>query len=152
MEKPPWPEYAAGLAARLAERDMSPNVFVIGVLGFVAEDERLDEHIRGECKTWLDRLVDEEGNPLDDEGRNALEWAAQMNTLQHHGSLSSIVTYPGSEPFRFDPPWVELRIRVLRRVVESAAREEVRAKLAPHAESYVDLLLDSLYEGERVAE
>jgi hypothetical protein len=153
MAKPTWSEYAADLAARLAERGYDfPTTLVVGVLGFAAEDERLPDHQRAECKGWLDRLVDEQGNPLNDEGLSAGQWAMQMTALQHRGSLSSIISYPGSEPLEFDPPWVELRIRVLRRVAEAASREEVREKLAPHAESYVDLLLDDLFGTERDTE
>lgn len=135
--KPTWSEYAAGLAARLGTDTMDlPSALVVGILGFVAEDERVDEHERAMCKAWLNRLVDAEGNPLDDRLRNAFEHVAEENALATNGHLS----YVQREDDR-----VSLVIVVSRRA-RSLDREALSAKLVPHATSYVDHLLDALYE------
>jgi hypothetical protein len=138
-EKPTWPKYAADLAARLGGDTLDmPSALVVGILGFVAEDERVDEHERAMCKAWLNRLVDEEGNPLDDKLRNAFEHVGQENLLASSGQLS----YIEREPDR-----VAMTIVVSRRAA-TLDREVLREKLVPHAESYVDHLLDALFAGE----
>lgn len=134
--KPTLAEYAADLAKRM-EKSLPGNatILAVGILGFAAEDERLDEHERAMSKAWLDRLVDDEGNQLDEKGRDAMQWASEENTLGQHGTLSSITR---------EDDRVTLTIVVSRRAA-TLDRDEVRAKLVPHAESYVDHLLDALY-------
>jgi hypothetical protein len=138
-EKPTWRKYAADLAARLGGDTLDmPSALVVGILGFVAEDERVDEHERAMCKAWLNRLVDEEGNPLDDKLRNAFEHVGQENLLASSGQLS----YIEREPDR-----VAMTIVVSRRAA-TLDREVLREMLVPHAESYVDHPLDALFAGE----
>lgn len=134
--KPTWSEYAADLAARLATDDLEvPTALVVGVLGFVAEDERVDEHQRAMCKSWLNRLVDEYGNPLDDKLRTVLEHVGEENALATNGQLS----YIQREDDRVT------MVLVVSRRARALDREALRGKLVPHAESYVDHLLDALY-------
>jgi hypothetical protein len=140
--KPTWDEYAAELAKRLARDELPmPGVLALGILGFAAEDDRLPDYVRAECRASLNRLVDEEGNPKDDYGRTALEWAADGNALAHHGSLS----YIDRRPEGVDEESIGLIIRVDARVAERKSREAIRPQLVAHAETYVDLLLDELY-------
>lgn len=137
--KPTWDAYAADLAKRLAEHDSDfVTAFVVGVLGYAVENEDvgIDEHERSMCKHWLNRLVDEQGNPLDNLGRDAWQAAGEENALNFRGSLSSILR---------EDDRAEMRIIVSRRAA-SLSREELRAKLVPHVESYAELLLDALYE------
>lgn len=135
--KPTWSEYAADLAARLSTDESEiPTALVVGVLGFVAEDERVDDHERAMCKAWLNCLVDSQGNPLDDKLRDAFEHVAEENALATNGQLSYI---------QREDDRVTMTLVVSRRA-RALDRDALRAKLVPHAESYVDHLLDALYE------
>jgi hypothetical protein len=136
--KPMWDVYASDLVRRLAEHGASPTTVVVGILGYAVEndDVGVDEFERSMAKGWLDRLVDSEGNPLDDRGRDAWEWASEENQLSHGGSLSSITR---------EDDRVGMEIVVSRRCA-ALDRDTLRAQLIEHASTYVDHLLDALHE------
>jgi hypothetical protein len=131
--KPHWDKYACDLAQRLGAREhlaSVPSVLVVGVLGYVVENGTnvgVDERDLAMCRSWLGRLVDERGNPLDDRGRNAIVAAVEENALNHGGSLSSIIA---------EDDRVTFRITVGRRA-RSLPRGELRERLTVHAYSYV---------------
>lgn len=142
--KPTLAEYAADLARRMGERMLGDGcVLAVGILGFAAEDERLDEHDRAMAKGWLDRLVDSEGNPLDDKGRDAWQWAAEENMLSKNGTLSFVLP---------EGDRVTASITVRRRCSEVLSRADARDKLSTLFESYLDHLLDEIYAATTDAE
>jgi hypothetical protein len=70
----------------------APTLLAVLALGNGSDGRYgVDEHEQSMCKAWLDRLVDEEGNPKDDQGRTAMQHVVEEDMLAHNGSLSSIL-------------------------------------------------------------
>lgn len=83
-------------------------------------------------------MTDEEGNPLDDYGRDPLEWAAEENTLNTGGTLTKIERHDDRDILTF----------VLSHRARLADRESVREQLREHLAAIAEQLTDHLFDGE----
>lgn len=118
-----------------------PGVTVVQILEGASRDESLPEWERRSAKAWLDRLVDEQGNPKDDLGRDPMQWAAEENSLSMNGTLTRIErreaqdVIAGRDVLTFI---VSHRVRAL-------DRDDVRDQLRDHLTGLADKLTDHLF-------
>jgi hypothetical protein len=113
-----------------------PTVTVVQLLSGAAEDDTLPDRVRSMSKGWLARLVDEEGNPLDDFGRDPSQWAAEENALNSGGSLTKIERHDDRDILTFV---------LSHRARDVAEPESVRKQLRDHFTALADQLTEHLF-------
>jgi histone H3/H4 len=113
-----------------------PGVTVVHILTNAKDDETLNESIRRECAAWLDRLVDEEGNPKDDLGRDLITAAGQENALARQGTFTSTQRRTDRDVLTFQ---ISHRARKL-------GADNVRKLLQEHFAKVIEEIIEFLFD------
>lgn len=140
--KPQWTDYAKEVIDRLSEHGASPATVVVAILGYAAENENVgvQEWERSMAKHWLDRLVDAEGNPKDDNGMEVTERAVFENTISANGSFTRLY-----EDEFLDDRRVVFEFTISARAT-SVDRSVLHEKLTSHFAHQADLIERALFE------
>lgn len=141
--KPQWADYAAEVIPRLSEQGASPTTAVIALLGYAVENEGVgvEESERRMAKAWLARLIDEDGNPLDDEGRGVIERAVMENTISSQGSYTELY-----EDEFLDDKRVVFEFTITKSIRHRIGREGLEKTLVDHFARQAETIAKAIYE------
>jgi transcriptional regulator with XRE-family HTH domain len=138
----------------------APHLLAIQALGggATAAGEKtyyvVDDDERELCAAWLARLVDEQGNPIDDWGRTSLEWAADGNSgkvlvAEKIVELTETVDYYDQDDVR--TKMAEIRKLARRGLYPAPDPEFTGVRLIPADEHSADVWRATL-DGQMLAE